>query len=781
MNLRSSVVFVVLFSLFVFIFYFAKDKNKINVQNLNFCNELEYVKSLNIHPKNFSKMDIEVNFASEREWRTEILSSFLKSKIEKKDGELEYFKRSKRSSALIKFSLPSGFTCVLNAEIRPHGKLSDHRDGSGLPSLNVNLKKGHIFGITKFILFRPHTRGYDNEIFVTNILQELGFLAPRTSSVKLSYNNEKNKFTFQERFTKELLEHNSIREGPMYEGDVRFFGLLSEEKFNFIKHKVANDKLTKKSENHLTIAQRGISILNKVNQSNVENLILYPNSTADYYDIGKKVLEKNYFDRLLIFDSLNYAMDASHGLSPDDRVLYYDSVYDKFQPIYYDGTPGLLDKNNKIFDKKSISLKELNNTDKSSQYRGRVVPSAVNGAKEAKNLIKTINIQKLNKKLQNNGVDTNIENTKKIINQIILNLENLENLDKKRIFPIKANLKESSKIDNLIELSSADKRLVFNIHDSNDYFVCDFLLENCEKSKFKKNAIAKLVNQSLSDKDKNQLIYLGRKYKNNKEGKWIFEDENKKKYIKKIFKFDDFSILLNGNIFFEIDEKNKKINIIKKDNYGNIVFFKGNLKNWKIDFSNISQSGKPYPGIDKNNLTGCLNFYDTEIKDISLNVSRANCEDAVNFVRSNGKIKTVYIQNSKFDSIDADFSNLTFKNITINNSQNDCLDFSFGNYKVVKSDLNYCGDKAVSVGEKSKLKMSDLKISNADSGVVSKDYSETEIENSSIFNTTYCYQAYNKKNEFSGGFLRVKNSSCKNSQKINLKDKMSLINIENEL
>ena len=780
MNLRSTVIFTLFFSIFVFIFSFSIEENKTNLKSSNYCNQLTYKESLNIHPNKFSSISIEVSFESERDWRRSIFSSFIKSKVKKND-EMEYFKRTKRSSAFINFSLPNDFNCILKAEIRPHGKLSDHRDGAGLPSLNVNLKEGHIFGITKFILFRPHTRGYDNEIIVTNILQELDFLAPRTSSVKVTYNNEKSKFIFQERFSKELLEHNSVREGPMYEGDVRFFGLISAEKFNFIKHKVANDKLIKKSDNHLAIAQKGISILNKVNQSNIENLILYPNSTADYYTLGKKILDKNYFERLLVFDSLNYAMDASHGLSSDDRVLYYDSVYDKFQPIYYDGTPGLLDKNNKILDKKSISLEKLTNTDKSSQYAGRVVPSAVDGAKKALNLISTIDIKKLNKKLKKNGVDTNIENTKKILDQIIFNLKNLENLSKKRIFPIEANLDNSSKIDSLSKISSNNKRLVYNIHGSKDYFVCDFSLKNCQNYKFEKNSIAKLINQSLSDKDENYLIYLGRKFKNNKEGKWIYEDEKNKKYGKKIYKFEDFNILLNGEMVFKIDEENKEITINKKNNYGNIVFFKGNLENWKIDFTTINELKKIYPGIDKNNLTGCLNFYDTTIKNISLNVSKSNCEDAVNFVRSYGEIKTINIDDSAFDSIDADFSNLIFQNININKSLNDCIDFSFGNYEVINSNLNYCGDKAVSVGEKSKLKIKELKIANSNSGVVSKDYSETNIDNSLITDIEYCYQAYNKKNEFSGGYLRVKNSTCKNNQKKFFKDKMSLISIENEL
>ena len=52
----------------------------------------------------------------------------------------------------------------------------DHRRGSGLPSLNVNLTDGHIFGVVKFILFRPVTRNYNYEIFTANLMRELGFL-----------------------------------------------------------------------------------------------------------------------------------------------------------------------------------------------------------------------------------------------------------------------------------------------------------------------------------------------------------------------------------------------------------------------------------------------------------------------------------------------------------------------------------------------------------------------------------------------------------------------------
>ena len=55
----------------------------------------------------------------------------------------------KRSDAEIILS-KDGLVCKLKARIRAHGDMHDHRDGAGLPSLNVNLVEGHIFGITKF-------------------------------------------------------------------------------------------------------------------------------------------------------------------------------------------------------------------------------------------------------------------------------------------------------------------------------------------------------------------------------------------------------------------------------------------------------------------------------------------------------------------------------------------------------------------------------------------------------------------------------------------------------
>ena len=48
------------------------------------------------------------------------------------------------------------------------------------------------------------------------------------------------------------------------------------------------------------------------------------------------------------------------------------------------------------------------------------------------------------------------------------------------------------------------------------------------------------------------------------------------------------------------------------------------------------------------------------------------------------------------------------------------MDFSFGNYELTNIILKNCGDKAISIGEKSKLAGGEIKIEKAVTGIASK-------------------------------------------------------------
>ena len=166
-----------------------------------------------------------------------------------------------------------------------------------------------------------------------------------------------------------------------------------------------------------------------------------------------------------------------------------------------------------------------------------------------------------------------------------------------------------------------------------------------------------MLNQKLKI-NQIDILFMGKNTSKDKKIMWFHEHFDKISLAKgrQLVKFDQAHFAVMGDVNYKVDEVQKTIIFEKKSKFGNVTFFKGKIDNWKIQFDN--KDLRPYPGVDENNLTGCLNFYDVEITDITLDLKNSNCEDSVNFVRSTGTIKDVKIFNSRFDSIDADFSNL---------------------------------------------------------------------------------------------------------------------------
>ena len=109
------------------------------------------------------------------------------------------------------------------------------------------------------------------------------------------------------------------------------------------------------------------------------------------------------------------------------------------------------------------------------------------------------------------------------------------------------------------------------------------------------------------------------------------------------------------------------------------------------------------------------------------------------------------------------------------------MDFSAGIYKINKLDLKNCGDKGLSVGEKSNLQLNEIFIENSNIGIASKDSSVTKLNNAYLKNLKTCLSAYNKKQEFFGGLIEIQNINCENYSKKIETDINSKIIIENEL
>ena len=170
-----------------------------------------------------------------------------------------------------------------------------------------------------------------------------------------------------------------------------------------------------------------------------------------------------------------------------------------------------------------------------------------------------------------------------------------------------------------------------------------------------------------------------------------------------------------------------------------------NLKNFPINISG---------------LTGCLSLVNLEVRNISINASNSSCEDSLNLINVKGRLKDINIKNSLSDGLDIDFSELSIENINVSSSKNDCVDFSAGIYELKYLNLSNCGDKALSVGEKSFLTLDKIIAEDTNIGIASKDSSIVKLKSANFKKLKTCVAAYNKKQEFNGGFIEIENMEC---------------------
>ena len=380
-----------------------------------------------------------------------------------------------------------------------------------------------------------------------------------------------------------------------------------------------------------------------------------------------------------------------------------------------------------------------------------------------------------------------LEELKLIIEKVKSNLLYLSLLKKDQIFKINASKDKQTISDQNSPINESFKRnFVYYSDDFKKFISCEINYTNCKNLNLNSKDISELLRQNLSY-DQTSLIYMGRNLLGSSSKNFYYK--NYDEIIKK--KFDTKKINNEINIFY-----NKKTNInifedkkeiyIKNFGQEKVVFFDSILKGWSIFFSKDQVADEindtsNFTRSDEFGLTGCLTFLNSTIYDLKLKIENMECEDSVNFIKTNGDVEELKIKNSEYDGVDADFSQIDFNNIDISNSGNDCIDFSYGEYKIRYADLNYCNDKAISSGEKSLLNVDQIMILNSNIGIASKDSSKVFIEDAKMKNTNNCLTSYKKKQEFWGGYIFSNKVECSNSFKFTDKDQYSEIIINNSI
>jgi hypothetical protein len=633
--------------------------------------------------------------------------------------------------------------CKYKARIRQHGNQKDHisltHNGKVVRSLDVHLKTGNIMGIVNFKLLLPKTRRGKNEILAALILKKSGFISPETFDVITEVNNVKSKMLFQEKSEKELLEKNFKRESAIFEGDQSLLWSYKNYK-NFeleplLLAKMVNNKWFLKGPVSQKISLSAfsklqLSYLNYANniEKNIYSLI-DPNK-------DKNEIFPNFYFTLL-------AMNGFHALRPHNRKYYYNPFSTYFEPIYYDGMIKFDDLNQNPFRHnldKILSIAFKKPLD--SNFLNKLILIA-----KSKNLK-----EEFFKRIEYDYVDKEIFYEKSILHYLS-NINKLNEIikDNVNLFENEKNFSKKLEIyQSFQQKKKISQEIVSSIKFIDENYFVRFKSGNLRELNQKK--MSKLLSKNIIDKKRAVLLT-----KDNP----IIEDINNYKRVIKNFNGD---IKTSKGVKINILNNNKTIEFIQSKNDDWIFIENADISNWNIKLVGIQKNNKPSNDIDQNfneyGLTGCLTFYNSHFANVNFEIKNGKCEDSLNIISSTGQINNITIENAYRDAIDIDFSNINIFDTNIIDAGNDCLDFSGGHYILDMVRAQKCGDKGVSIGEKSSINIKQLNVEFSKIGISSKDFSKTNLQRANIINTELCAEVKQKKQEFGGSLLVISNLNC---------------------
>ena len=690
----------------------------------------------NLNYKERDKYEISLTIPDSRKWYLNVINA----ELQDNNRIPEQFKEQQYAYITFTDSLTKE-NCAVDAMVRISGDVNDHIDfESFVTSLDVELLNENIFGFTDFKLFLPKSRYLDNEIFITTFLKELGYIAPTSFYINVDVNGTKTKFIFQEKINKILVEANNNKEGPILEayeniawGETGWF-----TNNTILPPKINNKNWLRKSEYNLEIAKHSIEKVFKLLIYGVDNsnndFFMCENCLLNYDTL--EIDNANYFKE---FQLIMTVLRAHRGLNFSDRKYYMDPITEFLYPVYYDGTAELLIYNSQT-QKWDLTKDEFGVKAHLSK-----VPVINLNQQNINNLLEKIN--NLNYKnfeinLALNGIESDT---------LGFTSEEFLNFLYKNINKYKENTHAGLNSSLNSYLSNNNKRneqYLLLFEDNGGYKICEVNLNNCRDFDITSEKLVEILSGDFLLNEK-LVFYIGNTdtlYKD-KTPKFIDYKTSKADLINYSFKYigqadisyfdktltiknpsSDFRLLIDSQIL--TDEK--------------IIFISNN---------NNEQYSKTF-------LTGCVTIYNSKIKNLEFESVKSSCEDSLNIIGSIGNLSKVDINNAKFDGIDIDFSEVEVNSLNVNDAGNDCADFSYGVYKITESNLFRCGDKGMSVGEKSQIFAQRIITKSSNIGLAAKDSSRININYFESANDTFCISSYRKKQEFGSAKIDISEIVC---------------------
>jgi hypothetical protein len=696
----------------------------------------------------------------------------------------------------------------LKGKIRIKGDRAIHWQDRNTTSYKIDMRKNdRIWGLEEFSIQKPITRNYTYEYLFHKFLEETGQLSLKYFFVNLYFNDEnRGLYAVEESFSKELLERQKKRNGPI-------FGIDEEISTSYpnVHYDLFSSQFWLKE--HSNLLQSAFSILNNV-KDNEKDL-----NIGDHFDL----------DKWASFFAVVDIMGAYHGSISKSVKLYFNPIKAKFEPIGFDGHYSdtnfedfilsdflqedkikcsyLCEERNwylkffklqngelnyefiekYIFYLKEYSnpmfLKDFLNKNKKEIDRINTLIYSEN-SKSDRGLWKGISsfiyddqfLYKRSKLIENRINSVNFKNYKLSLEKNNLIFEDtiskfpihIKTLDCKNLKQTKLYLAGSMQI----KWPNECNKISFKDHNNEDKF---FLLSKNLSMNKDKNFFLEKKFDDLSDNinvemiSKNNFIIS----KNIELTKNTHIPKNLNFLIKEgvvISIIKNSTLFVEGNIKFIGKDKNEII--IQSDGSGSLIFL-----NNRVQIKNMIVENLGYPKLNRYILYGGLNFINTDLNLENIMVKNSQSEDAINLVDSTATLKNIIFDNIESDAVDIDFGLVKFNTIICSNIKNDCLDISGS--KIIGTVLNVdkSGDKGLSVGENSEVEIKNLIVENSKIGFAIKDGSTVYLENVKSINNQHDIALFNKKQEFDVPFLEIKNFL--NENKKILQSKSSKLIIDN--
>jgi hypothetical protein len=664
---------------------------------------------------------------------------FIKNKLENIRIEIDqknlYKLELQRESKISQTSIEEQSTAVAklktnkkkyDIKLRVKGDRLIHFRDKDETSYKVDIKgDDRIWGLEEFSIQKPITRNYMYEFIFHRLLQTSGLISLKYFFVNLSLNdNKQGIYAIEEGFSKELIERNKKRNGPI-------FGLNEDyDDYDLIYPNVEYDMYSKEfwTNNYPELTEIALSKLNKLKEKEIK--------INEIFDV----------DKWATFFAIIDLSSTYHGSLLKSVKLYYNPVTAKFEPIGFDGhyNPNLF-KDFLIYD---LIDDENVNCSYLCEFKDWYFVFLKKNDGSINDEFLNLYIKALQRVSSQDFLDEFNKNHDEDIN--FNNSQLLSNNNKKDLVFYEG-----------LGLYMFDQNFLYK----RSKYINSRLNKIKEPKKIKKDLISKVIQSFDILKNDNIEYQNGEYYLTNdlviKKNYYLAKNRklNINDGVKIIFQ-EDVSFTSEGSIFFNGTKKNP-ITVFSEGNKGSFVF-SDNIYSFKnVIFENLS-----FPKDNNKILYGGINLVNSNIVIIDTEINNSQSEDAINIISSQSYINNLKINNASADALDIDFGKIVFKNIICQNILNDCLDVSgatvTGDY-LQTIDIK---DKGLSFGENSKGSISNSSFTKNKLAVAVKDGSHLLLSEFNFKENKYDIAVFNKKKEYGTSTLNLNKLEDKNNLKI---------------